>query len=213
MSYMINYIMIFTIIINFYILATSRFRSLLKVTAIQGALLAFLPLLLEAPQIETSSIFIAVLVFAFKGIIFPVFLVRVKRKVNIFSEIEPYVGYIYSILFGAFAIAVSIWLSLKLSFLTDRFDFKNMTAIFTIFTGLFIIISRKKAITQIIGYLILENGIYLLTLSLVVEIPLLIEIGILFDIFIAVFIMGIAVYHINREFEHIDIDKLNELKG
>jgi len=86
-------------------------------------------------------------------------------------------------------------------------------AIMTVFTGLFILMSRKKAITQVLGYIIMENGIYLMGLALVGEMPLLIETGILLDIFVAVFIMGIAVFHINREFDHIDVNELNRLKG
>ncbi|PJC48561.1 MAG: hypothetical protein CO035_02865 [Candidatus Omnitrophica bacterium CG_4_9_14_0_2_um_filter_42_8] len=69
-----------------------------------------------------------------------------------------------------------------------------------------------KALTQIIGYLILENGIYFFGSILLGEQPLLVELAVLLDVFVAVFVMGIAVFHINREFDHIDTHKLSELK-
>jgi len=81
------------------------------------------------------------------------------------------------------------------------------------FTGLYLLIMRRKAVTQVLGYLVLENGIYLFGVAAVSEIPLLIEAGLLLDVFVAVFVMGIAIYQINREFNHIDTDKLNILKG
>jgi hydrogenase-4 component E len=66
---------------------------------------------------------------------------------------------------------------------------------------------------QVIGYLVLENGIYTFGLAIVRDIPVLIELGVLMDMFVAVFVMGIAIYRINREFDHIDSDRLNTLKG
>jgi hydrogenase-4 component E len=86
-------------------------------------------------------------------------------------------------------------------------------AFFTITSGLFLIVSRKKALTQVLGYLVMENGIYVFGTSIAARQPLLVELGILLDVFVAVFVMGIAIFHINREFEHTDVDRLNKLKG
>ena len=85
-------------------------------------------------------------------------------------------------------------------------------ALFTILTGLLIIVSRRKALTQVVGYLAMENGVYAFGAALAVEEPLLVEMGVLLDVFVAVFVMGITIYQINREFDHIDTDRLSELK-
>ena len=85
--------------------------------------------------------------------------------------------------------------------------------LFTIMSGLFLIVSRKKALTQVLGYLVLENGIYAFGVALVDQQPMLVELGILLDIFVAGFVMGIAIFHINREFDHIDTDKLSGLRS
>ena len=85
-------------------------------------------------------------------------------------------------------------------------------AFHAILIGLFLIISRKKAVTQVLGYLGLENGIYIFGIALVKEATILIDLGVLLDIFVAVFVMGIAIFHISREFDHIDTDRLSTLK-
>jgi hydrogenase-4 component E len=78
--------------------------------------------------------------------------------------------------------------------------------------GLLVLTTRKKALTQVVGYLILENGIYVFGLSQVQRVPFLVEVGVLLDIFVGVFIMGIVVFHINREFDSLDSARLTELR-
>jgi len=83
---------------------------------------------------------------------------------------------------------------------------------FTIVTGLFLIVSRRQALMQIIGYLALENGIYAFGVFFAQSESMLIEIGILLDVFVGVFIMGIMVFHISREFDNIEAGQLSTLR-
>lgn len=83
----------------------------------------------------------------------------------------------------------------------------------TLLIGLFLIVSRRTAVTQVLGYIVVENGIYTFGVALVGGVPMLVELGVLMDVFVAVFIMSIAAYHISREFDHIDVDQLDKLKG
>jgi len=78
--------------------------------------------------------------------------------------------------------------------------------------GFFLIMSRRIAISQVLGYLVLENGVFVFGMALVPEQPYLVELGILLDIFVGVFVMGIIIFHINREFDHIDVHRLADLK-
>jgi hydrogenase-4 component E len=78
-------------------------------------------------------------------------------------------------------------------------------------TGLLLICARKKAITQVLGFLVLENGISVFGSGLLLEYGLVVELGILLDVFALVFILGIAVFQINRTFSSTDTDKLNRL--
>jgi len=79
--------------------------------------------------------------------------------------------------------------------------------------GLFVIVTRRTAAKQVLGYLSMENGIYAFGMAFVREEPFLVGVGILLDAFMAVFVMGIAIFHINREFDHIEVDQLDTLKG
>jgi hydrogenase-4 component E len=82
------------------------------------------------------------------------------------------------------------------------------TAFFLILTGMFLIVARRQALTQALGYLVLENGIYAFGSLLAKSAPWLVELGVLLDVFAAVFIMGIIIFHIHREFDHIDTHRL-----
>ena len=82
----------------------------------------------------------------------------------------------------------------------------------TLIIGLMVLTTRNKALTQVVGYLVLENGIFVFGLSQAERSPLLVEMGVLLDIFVGVFIMGIVVFHINREFDSLDSAQLTELK-
>ena len=94
----------------------------------------------------------------------------------------------------------------------DGTKFLVPVALFTMMVGMLVIVGRRKAIMQTLGYLAMENGIYAFGLAFAVEEPLLVEMGVLLDVFVAVFVMGIAIHHIGREFDHIDTDRLSALK-
>jgi len=85
-------------------------------------------------------------------------------------------------------------------------------AMSTVIIGLLVLTTRAKAVTQVVGYLMLENGIYAFGLTLAERVPLLVELGVLLDVFVGVFIMGIVVFHINREFDSLSSAHLIELK-
>ena len=87
------------------------------------------------------------------------------------------------------------------------------SALFTVLAGLFVIVARRTALMQVLGFLVLENGIYTFGVGRAGDMPFLVELGVLLDLFVAVFVMGITIYHINREFDHIDTDRLDSLKG
>jgi hydrogenase-4 component E len=85
-------------------------------------------------------------------------------------------------------------------------------AMFTALTGLFVIVGRRSAIVQALGYLAMENGIAAFGMAIAEQEPLLVEMGTLLDAFVAVFVMGITIFHINREFDSIDAVRLSTLK-
>ena len=86
------------------------------------------------------------------------------------------------------------------------------TALSTVWAGLLLVVSRKKAVNQVLGFLVLENGVFVFGLLLSDFMPIMVEAGVLLDLFAAVFVMGIVMFHINREFSSLDTEKLSALR-
>lgn len=215
MNSTIEIMMILLVLSDMALLGLSRLRACIGIVSFQGMLLGLLAIIIQYPAVTPRLIMIAAASFGIKGFIFPLLLRRGIREAGTQHEAEPFIGYIMSIITGFVMAGISIWLGMKFSALTvtDGSSFIFPAALTTLFTGLFLIIARRNALNQCLGYIIMENGIYTFGIASVAEIPLLVELGILLDVFVAVFVMGIAIYHINREFDHLDSDRLNILKG
>jgi hydrogenase-4 component E len=214
MKLWIDGLMVVLILSNLVLLGSSRLKMWVRVVAAQGLALGLLPFLVEGSSMGTRAVLLGAASIVLRGVVFPLLLSRALRDAEVRREVEPYVGYTLSLLFGVAAIAASLWVDQRLGLPEAAFStLAGPVAIFTILVGLFLIISRKKAISQVLGYLVMENGIYILGISLVQDVPVLVELGVLLDAFVAVFVMGIATYHIRREFDHVDVDQLDTLKG
>jgi hydrogenase-4 component E len=149
-----------------------------------------------------------------KGIVFPRLLFRAVRHAQVRREMQPYVGYSSSMVIGVVTLAASFRLGAQLPLPGEPVsDLVLPTALFTILSGLFLVVARRKALTQVLGFLVMENGIFTFGVAVVGGIPFLIELGVLMDVFVAVFVMGIALQQINQAFDHIDADQMNSLKG
>jgi hydrogenase-4 component E len=137
------------------------------------------------------------------------------RTANVRREVEPLVDYTLSVVIGLFILGGALWIGTRIPLPVGaaRTTLVMPTALATMASGLFLIIGRRKALNQVLGYIVMEDGIYTLALVLMGGVHLLIELGILLDVFVAVFVMGIAVNRISREFDHMDTDQLNALKG
>ena len=206
-------IMILIVLINFTLLGLSRLGTCIRVVAIQGTVLGLLPLLCNFNNLEFHLIFFSIAIISLKGLVFPWLLRKTLRDLNTNREIEPFIGYGTSIAMGIVVLMICMWFSSRLILpVATESNLIVPVAFFTIMSGLFLIISRKKAVTQVLGYLVMENGIYTFGVALVEKQPVFVELGILLDVFVAVFVMGITIFHINREFDHIDTDQLSKLK-
>jgi hydrogenase-4 component E len=180
--------------------------------ATQGVALGILPMLIH--NFEFHILIFTVISVILKGMVFPYMLWRTLRQLNVWREDDPYVGYGMSLLAGPVALAFSYWISTRLPMpFSIHSPMLIPVAFFTLIVGLFLIVSRKKALTQVLGYLVLENGIYAFGMAIANQQPMLIELGTLLDVFVGVFVMGIAIFHISRQFDHIDTDQLSALRN
>ncbi|HEU0215988.1 MAG TPA: NADH-quinone oxidoreductase subunit K [Stellaceae bacterium] len=198
----------------FALLGTSRIGACIRFLSLQGILFSLVPVIAHDDGLVLRVVLLAAANIALKGVIFPTVLLHLRARANFHREVEPFIGFVGSILFGIVALAVSLGLAHELQPALPHAPFLMLeAAIFLIAIGLFLIVGRRNALMQVIGYLVIENGIFVFGAITVVETPLLVELGILLDAFVAVFVMGIAVFHISREFGVADTDRLTTLRG
>jgi len=171
-----------------------------------------MPMLLE-PHFNWLVALIAGGTVAVKGFVIPVLLRRAMRAANIEREVEPSIGFVPSLLLGAGGTIAAMAIARALPLLPEHVGSLLVPgSLASVLTGFVLLIGRSKAISQVCGYLILENGIYLFGLLLIRATPLLVEAGILLDLTVGVFVIGIIVDRIQRAFDSLDTRKLTVLR-
>ena len=208
---MINVLLIVFIITLLYVSIANRIITYVKVLALQGFIL-FGVTFLQLQEINTLNLVLILLeTIVFKAIAVPLFLDYLIKRNNITREAEPYIPNFLSLVITTIIIIATILLanSVKDDHL-DKIFF--IVALSTLFTGLYFIATRKKIITHVMGYLIIENGVFVLSLAVGNEMPMLVNLGIMLDIFASVLILGIFLNKIGDIFNNVDVDQLSNLK-
>jgi len=214
MNVLAELVLTFVVLTNLALLVSSRLAGCIKLIAFQGMVLGLFPLFLPEMELNLRLLLLCVAVFGLKGMVFPRLLTRSLRAADVRHEVEPFIGYTMSVVLGVLMLVLSMWLLSSVRFSPpDVPPLGFPVALSTVLIGLLLIVGRRKALTQVVGYLVMENGIYIAGLLLIGEQPLVVELGVLLDVFVAVFVMGIAMFHINQEFSDIDVHELNRLKG
>jgi hydrogenase-4 component E len=208
----VNLLLVGVLLLNLFMLGTSRIRALIQAAALQGVVLGVMPLLIGA-QRGWHVGFIAIATVVLKGSMIPRMLRRALREAQIKREVEPLIGFVPTMLLGASGTLLSVAFASGLPLEPQHRELLIVPASFsTVLTGFLLLTTRIKAITQAIGYLVLENGIFIFGLLLVEAMPFLVEIGVLLDLFVGIFVVSIIIHHINREFASLDTRRLASLK-
>jgi hydrogenase-4 component E len=179
----------------------------------QSAVLAALFVLIGYFEDDPELYFVAAAFFILKVIILPVYLRRLQRRVKVDNEIQPYVNVATSLILAGLLVLLAYAVTRPLvtvSTLPTRGGLP--LAMGLIFVGLFVVVTRKKALTQIVGFLVMENGIALLAALGTFGVPFIIELGVFLDVLMGFLVMQVFVYHIYGTFESIDVNQLSELK-
>jgi hydrogenase-4 component E len=207
-------VFILVVVIDLFLLAASRLGASIRTVAIQGALLGALPLLLHGEgESLTHAVVLAVGALAIKGLFIPWLMFRAIREASIRREMEPILGFVASMVLGGIGIALAFAFAGGLPLpVGEAHPYLVPTALSTVWAGLLLFVSRKKAVSQVLGFLVLENGVFVFGLLLSGFMPIMVEAGVLLDLFAAVFVMGIVMFHINREFSSLDTEKLSALR-
>jgi hydrogenase-4 component E len=194
-----------------YIAVANRLFFYIKLLALQGLVL-FGMAYLELRSIDVYNLlFILLETLVVKAIVIPLFLVRIIKRNKITREAEPYVSDFMSLVAVTLGIILGVVLAHRVS--SDYSQTLFLAgSIAGIFAGIFIIVTRRKIITHIMGYMVLENGIFVLALAAGSEMPMLVNAGILLDIFTSVLVLGVFANKIGDVFRDIEIGKLAKLR-
>ncbi|MCG6905975.1 MAG: hydrogenase [Desulfobacteraceae bacterium] len=191
---------------------SSRLPGLIKVLAFQGIVVSVVPLFI-GQDIATGGIFFTLATMTIRGIVIPGCIYLAIQKVAIQREVEPIVGYHASILAGLLLVVAATVAS-------HRFDTPASgvsalllpTAISLLGAGMFLLMARRNAIAMVLGYIMMENGIYLVGTTFSIRARHIVEFGILLDVLAGVMIMAVILQNIKQTFDDVDTARLRTLK-
>ena len=196
----------------FAVLVTDRLSTCIRIMAAQGMLLGLLPVWVAS----RASFHIALLVggtLLIKTVVLPRVLLWAIREASVRRELDPSIGYGTSVLLGLIAVGGAFAFAARLPRMPDSsLPLLVPVSLATLMMGFIVLTTRRKALSQVIGYLMLENGIFLFGLTLANGLPLVVEMGVLLDVLVGVFIMGLVLFQISRELETLDSRHLTELR-
>jgi hydrogenase-4 component E len=208
---MTNVLLIIFIISLLYVSIANRIITYVRVLALQGFIL-FGVTFLQLQDIQTWNLVLILLeTIVFKALAVPIFLGYLIKRNKITRETEPYLPHFISLIIITMIVVITVLLanSIQDTHLDKIFFIVSLS---TLFTGLYFIASRKKIITHVMGYLMIENGVFVLSLAVGNEMPNLVNLGIMLDVFASVLILGIFLNKIGDVFKDVTVDQLSNLK-
>jgi hydrogenase-4 component E len=208
---MTNILLITYTISLIYIAMANRMLTYIRIIAFQGLLL-FGIAFVELIEINLLNlVFVLLETIIIKAVAIPYFLKYILDRNRITREAEPYVSNFVSVVVVTLIVLGSFFLANSVQDTSVRKIF-FIVALSALFTGLYIIITRRKILTHVMGFLIIENGVFVLSLAVGSEMPMLVNTGILLDIFVSVILLGIFADKIGDVFEEQDVEQLKNLK-
>jgi hydrogenase-4 component E len=212
-SKMMQLLIALILVSTFMILGSTRLYSCVRAFGIQSFLLAGVAGIVAYSTGKNDIYIVALLTLIIKSAVIPYIFIYIIREIKVKREVELYVNISPSLIMGGVLVVISYYLIRSISIISELSSLALSASMSLVSIGLFIMISRKKALMQMLGILIMENGLFLGAISLTNGMPLLVELGIFFDVLIGVLIMGILIFRINKTFESIDTDILKTLIG
>ena len=208
-------IILFVLLASTYLMViVKRTPALIRNFRYQSLCLFSVTFIVALTQREPELYIVAGLLFVLKVSLIPYLLYRIIRRIKASEDLGLFINPQLSLLW-ALAFTYLSWI-----FVTHLVSANNAIltgtlaiAFFVVSAGMFLMVFRMTALAQIIGLLVMENGLFLLALTVSGGMPFFVEIAIFFDVFVSVLIMGFFVYRINKLFTHIDVNRLSRLKG
>lgn len=203
------------LIATFGIIATRGFMDWLNAYRYQSIVLSGITAIIGYVTGIWEIYIAAGLTLVIKSIIIPKVLIYVTRKLEIEFKLEtnPYLSIRASVIISALLVALSYFLIQQIPFKSDQIVNAYLpVSMAQFFIGLFVLVNRRTVLSQVVGLLIIENGLFLFAMALTHGVSLLIEIGIFVDILVGILISSILLFRISRTFDSLDVGKLENLR-
>ncbi|MFA6457714.1 MAG: hypothetical protein WCW40_12915 [Bacteroidota bacterium] len=195
-----------------YLVVTSRIKTYVSILRMQGVLLSIIMVFPFLDHLSVHILIIPVMSFIIKSIVIPRFIDKIVIELDVKRIVEPSIQPFNFLLLTVASMSAIFVASHVLSGFTPIEPIPFASAFSAMITGIYLIIFRKKLIVHVVGFLILENGIFLFGTSVAAEMPTLVELGAMLDVFVVVFLMGIAINKISSTFAKQDVSVLGRLK-
>ena len=202
------------VLVSFMMIYQDRLYALLNTFALQAVLLALAVAWQAWTQGANHLYASAAIALVFKGIIVPWALFRIVRRLGIHREVETVAGVVPTMLAGMGLVALSILLMLQLTQAAESAVAREdlAFALSVILLGMLMMITRRNAVTQIVGFMSLENGLILAAAG-AQGMPLVVEISVAFSVLIAMIVIGVFLFRIRERFDSVDLEALDEFRG
>jgi hydrogenase-4 component E len=198
---------------NLFMLGVSRLKTCVRILALQGLALSFIPWITSGGVFSLRIMLITLVMIGLKAFWIPILIEGFIEKSNVRREVEPYLSYNFSMALGLLFLVAAFKVAGFLPLTTVAAGPKILAvAFFSMACGALLVVSRKKTVTQLMGYIVMENGIYVAQMLVEGRWPWMIEMIVLLDVVVAVMVMGRLLGHVSSELDHSDTNRMVRLK-
>lgn len=210
---LINLFAALLLLLAFAMLAQRRILSLIHYYTMQGAVLAASTAVMAHATGQAHLYVSAGLTLALKVIVIPWILHRVIDRLNVRWDVETLINIPTTLLFGILLVIFAFNLAQPISELSASIARGTLgIALACVLLSLMMMITRSKAVPQVIGFLALENGLFFAATAATTGMPMVVELGIALDVLVGIFILGVFLFQIRQQFDSLDIRHLEKLK-
>ena len=201
------------LMLAFAMIAQRRVLSLIQLYTLQGAVLVLSTVVVASVTNQSHLYASAGITFALKVVLIPWLLHRVVERLHIESEVETLINIPTTMLIGILIVIVSFNLALPIAALSSTLSRGTIgIGLASVLLSFLMMITRAKALAQVIGFLAMENGLFFAATSATYGMPMVVELGIALDVLIGVLILGVFIFQIREQFDSLDIRHLERLK-
>ena len=213
MGQLINLLAAILLLIAFAMLSQRRILSLINLFAFQGLVLSLSTFIVAYSTGQHHLYYSAILTLSLKALILPWILHRMIRKLNVKWDVEPLINIPTTMLVGIMLVIFSFNLAAPISQLAGTITRSALgIAMAIVLLSFLMMLTRRKAIPQVIGFLAMENGLFFAATSATYGMPLVVELGIALDVLVGTFIFGIFFFQIRTTFDSLDLKEMEKLK-